>query len=718
MKEKTIVNDYTDIAYSFMAPILTKYVMWIDRVAREQSVDGILFSARDGWILKRMYDELTKRRKEQLETIYFYTSRKVAMISGMESNEHLEFLASLPYEGCPENILQEMFHLDKGLITRPYSSEISPRDYYLSYSEEIFQERDKQRENYIKYMQQIGLSSDKTYLFVDFVASGTIMNFLVHDAYFKMIPVYACCYGHNEWADVPQSFPMYRVEKLGRSDNGTYFTEGYTFFETIMTSMEPSVAAVTSDGRPEFAPECRDEEELKYVTAMQDSVYEYFCDYIDKYNPDEEITFEVVDKLYGLMYQIKMDCPYIRELNIHQDLGFAEVKALKEPIQISVIITTYNRKYEVRRAIERAQQQTIMPLEIIVIDDNSTDGTQALLEQMDLSQVRYVYMSEHVGPSEARNEGVKLAQGNYIAFLDSDDEWKTDRLEKSLRCLKELQDNNQEVDILCCRYKQHFELDCSIEPQCSANEGYYWVDKHDLLKQVYFVASAAIISKDFYVRQGGFSRDYTAFADRDFINRCISEGNPHVCMLVDDLVECWQVHDGISEDTDIMAQEQKKIMEAYRSLYSAEIEREYKIKENELRQQLGVEIDRLNNVVYRKSSFYELMTRWMQMQLSGVSVADKLQMQGIESIAMYGCGRHGEMLYKDLLSSKKVRLEYCIDNKLSSTQFHGLKVYAASDIIPKVEAIVITPYLEYEGIVANLDIPEGTQLIALDSLIS
>ena len=109
-----------------------------------------------------------------------------------------------------------------------------------------------------------------------------------------------------------------------------------------------------------------------------------------------------------------------------------------EPI-ISVVIPTYNRCDDLIYALNSARQQTFEDIEIIVVDDGSTDETENLMSEMCLEDHRITCWRlpcNSGSPAEPRNRGVDLAKGEYIAFLDSDDIWKNDKLEAQLRFMK------------------------------------------------------------------------------------------------------------------------------------------------------------------------------------------------------------------------------------------------------------------------------------------
>lgn len=105
-------------------------------------------------------------------------------------------------------------------------------------------------------------------------------------------------------------------------------------------------------------------------------------------------------------------------------------------MKISVVIPTYNRKKYIKRAIDSVVHQSYKPFEIIVIDDGSTDGTYELIKQSYSSSQISLKKQKNKGVSAARNKGVKLANGDWIAFLDSDDEWFENKLELQVREIK------------------------------------------------------------------------------------------------------------------------------------------------------------------------------------------------------------------------------------------------------------------------------------------
>ena len=102
-------------------------------------------------------------------------------------------------------------------------------------------------------------------------------------------------------------------------------------------------------------------------------------------------------------------------------------------LKVSVVIPTYNRVHLIKRALDSVIHQTLPPEEIILVDDGSTDNTSTFVKQ-NYPQVSLIFQ-ENRGVSSARNAGIKLAGADWIALLDSDDEWHRNKLEMQCHAL-------------------------------------------------------------------------------------------------------------------------------------------------------------------------------------------------------------------------------------------------------------------------------------------
>ena len=119
-----------------------------------------------------------------------------------------------------------------------------------------------------------------------------------------------------------------------------------------------------------------------------------------------------------------------------------------EDFFVSVIIPTYNRAIDLDRCLKSLQSQTYKNFEVLVCDDGSTDNTAEIVEKYNSTlTIQYIKDDNFGGPSRPRNNGIKKAKGNFIAFLDSDDWWYPNKLEVSLSYLEEYDLVYHDLDI-------------------------------------------------------------------------------------------------------------------------------------------------------------------------------------------------------------------------------------------------------------------------------
>ena len=105
---------------------------------------------------------------------------------------------------------------------------------------------------------------------------------------------------------------------------------------------------------------------------------------------------------------------------------------------VSVVIPTHNREDLLGRAVDSALAQTYQNIEIIVVSDGSEDRTDEIMKEYEQKNTNVKYISYHpgMGGNHARNEGIKAANGEWVAFLDDDDEWHTDKIARQIHAAK------------------------------------------------------------------------------------------------------------------------------------------------------------------------------------------------------------------------------------------------------------------------------------------
>lgn len=126
---------------------------------------------------------------------------------------------------------------------------------------------------------------------------------------------------------------------------------------------------------------------------------------------------------------------------------------------ISIITPTYNCAQFISETIESVLSQTYKNWEMIIVDDCSTDDTKQIVEtyRRNDNRIRYYCLERNSGAAVARTKAMELAKGNYMAFLDSDDLWMPDKLEKQLKIMQDNQWN-----FTCTNYEQIDETGVSL----------------------------------------------------------------------------------------------------------------------------------------------------------------------------------------------------------------------------------------------------------------
>lgn len=175
----------------------------------------------------------------------------------------------------------------------------------------------------------------------------------------------------------------------------------------------------------------------------------------------------------------------------------------REDILVSVVIPTYSRNDMLEKAINCIQKQTHQNLDIIVVDDNPPESefrlsTQKIMQKYATDErIRYIQNPQNLGGAGARNVGIEASKGEYIAFLDDDDEYYPEKIEKQLQvfldsksdklalvyCDVEHVGKNNHVD---CIIRKRYRGNClyeAIEDDCIASTS-MWLVKKSLLESV------------------------------------------------------------------------------------------------------------------------------------------------------------------------------------------------------------------------------------------
>lgn len=210
---------------------------------------------------------------------------------------------------------------------------------------------------------------------------------------------------------------------------------------------------------------------------------------------------------------------------------------------VSVIIPTYNREYVIERSINSVREQTYSNIEIIVVDDGSSDDTEKVVSQIPDERIRYLKNEKNCGVSHSRNIGIAAARGGYIAFQDSDDVWKKEKLEKQIHYME---DNG--YDMVYCAFEREFvDGKCVYYPpkEIPLVEKQGWITK-SLLKRNLISTQTMVIKKEVFAKIGYFNEGMSNLEDYELAVRISKEYQ--IGMIEEALVNLYTLQDGINQN--------------------------------------------------------------------------------------------------------------------------------------------------------------------------
>ncbi|MCX8155463.1 MAG: glycosyltransferase [Verrucomicrobiae bacterium] len=177
---------------------------------------------------------------------------------------------------------------------------------------------------------------------------------------------------------------------------------------------------------------------------------------------------------------------------------------------VSVIIPAYNYAHYLPHALESALAQTHQPLEILVVDDGSTDATREVVARFG-GRVRYHYQT-NAGLSAARNTGLRESRFPFVALLDADDQWLPERVASAIACFQQLDPQFGVVACRSTRINQHGEpLPLNPGEQELAGE----ITAADILWRTRFSPSSVVARREVFESCGGFDTALRSSEDRD-----------------------------------------------------------------------------------------------------------------------------------------------------------------------------------------------------------
>lgn len=399
--------------------------------------------------------------------------------------------------------------------------------------------------------------------------------------------------------------------------------------------------------------------------------------------------------------------------------------------KVSVIIPTYNRADTIKRSIDSVLNQTYSNLELIVVDDGSTDDTEQIIRGYKDSRMHYVRTEGRHGANHARNVGIENACGDYIAFQDSDDEWHPDKLEKQMKILLE----QKQVDVVFSRYLHHF---IDGRQVLVPNKNYTMNLLKERLEEILAGANVIgtptlIMRKRCFQEEGTFDEAISRFQDWEIMIRFVQKYQ--IAFLDEVSMDAYEMKASISTTDRSYVKGMAEIVKKHQDFF-----RRYNT--------LDVHIERVSSAAEKNGQLEELLNIWgEELFIQGwyasahkhinetkkyAFVKDWIEQGGNErlvndffakfsdsSIAIYGMGDLGKLTVAVLSNRNRKKIKYIIDQRIGIVSEY-------TNITPeqlqeqeneKIECIVITAVAHEEEIKRLLGEKTTVPIVSLYDII-
>lgn len=248
---KIAINNGYDLGYLILAPLVTSLVIWLHNETKKDGISNIWFAARDGYLIKKMYDLLG----DNIESHYFLTSRICAMRAALKDEKDINDIINKDFNGSYLDMIFNRFGVKS--------------------EDEILIKAEQNKRAYIQYIDSVSLKEDDI-AFFDFVSTGTSQMYISRIAD-RRIKGYYFLRLYDEIAekqnlDIKGFYNDFNVENP--IDNY------YFVLESVLTSYMPSIIELDFNGTPIYAKECRETEELEYIKTIHNGILDYFVQYI------------------------------------------------------------------------------------------------------------------------------------------------------------------------------------------------------------------------------------------------------------------------------------------------------------------------------------------------------------------------------------------------------------------------------------------------------
>ena len=354
---------------------------------------------------------------------------------------------------------------------------------------------------------------------------------------------------------------------------------------------------------------------------------------------------------------------------------------------VSVIIPLYNREKTIQRAVDSVLNQTYTNIEVIVVDDGSTDDSVKMLHKyVDDNRVKVFCQPQNKGANAARNRGIREARGEYIAFHDSDDAWLPDKLEKQIRCME-----RDEFYVSFCAFKRHYEGAVQIVPNIS--EQLSCESIRERLRRGNIVGTPTLVlHKSVVSAVGVFDEEMPRLQDYEYMIRIVKKYD--VCFVNEVLVNEYELDRCISLNQTSLNQAYALLIKKHADfldvdyLWGAYLDTGNEVETHRIHwEKLDQIIDDImeNNRYCTKEKLYKATAQHFHLKYTKLKVYEEqkynnlLQELKTRKFVIYGAGNYARKVINSLKNMDLVPECFLVTQKEGTDNINGIPVLQLSE---------------------------------------
>ena len=390
---------------------------------------------------------------------------------------------------------------------------------------------------------------------------------------------------------------------------------------------------------------------------------------------------------------------------------------------VSIVLPTYNRGEMLKKTISSIISQTYTNWELIIVDDASNDNTAGIVKGMDDSRICYVKNEKNCGSNYSRNRGAELANGEFLAFIDSDNEWMPEKLEKQINCF-EVQG---ELELVFCKVLVNEGGFEKIVPNEQIEDL-----KEIMVRKNIVDTSATLMRKAAFEKVGKFDERISRLQDWDLFFRFIVV-NECPTLYIDECLDINYIQeDSISKNNWKLFDSMIYFMNKYEKWYSSMSavkkhivmmlhesmnEEEYTYAYRKILSLISNNDNLLKEYIQQKElsfgqfdekkqrekyqAWYRTLYKWKKRNAEeGALVLEYINNSNVENVAIYGLGKWGELIYDEIKNQSDFRIYGIDENK---TEFHNIEIKKLNDNLNGIGLIIVSVFMDFNAIKERLE---------------